>query len=129
RLVDQLSEGRLTSYRAWLQYEQIENRDYVPEIKPLVKRVTLDLNFDEIIDSALTEWQTGLSSMLQLHASVSKSSGEVTDGLILKLTQDDQKEAYSITGTNNKLILAGGSSRAILYGIFHLLRLIQQRAP
>lgn len=129
RLVDQLSEDRLTSYRAWLQYEQIENHDYVSEIKPLVKHVTLDLNFDEIIDSALTEWQTGLSSMLQLHASVSKSSGEVTDGLILKLTQDDQKEAYSITGTNNKLILAGGSSRAILYGIFHLLRLIQQRAP
>lgn len=128
RLVDQLSEEKLTSYRAWLQYEQIEDQDYLTKIKPFVQHVALEVNADEIIDNALIEWQKGLSSMLQLNASVSKDASEDT-GLVLDIAQDYQEEAYTIKGTDDKLTLTGGSSRAILYGVFHLLRLIQQRAP
>lgn len=128
RLVDQLSVEKLTSYRAWLQYEQIEDQDYLSKIKPFVQHVALKLNTDEIIDSALIEWQKGLSLMLQLNASASKDAVEAS-GLVLEIDQDYQEEAYAIKGTDHKLTLTGGSSRAILYGIFHLLRLIQQRAP
>ena len=39
RLVDQLSEEKLTSYRAWLQYEQIEDQDYLTKIKPFGKKI------------------------------------------------------------------------------------------
>lgn len=128
RLVDQLSEEKLTSYRAWLQYEQIKDQDYLSKIKPFVGHVALEVNVDEIIDNALIEWQKGLSSMLQLNASASKGAAEDT-GLVLKIAQDYQEEAYTIKGTDHKLTLTGGSSRAILYGVFHLLRLIQQRTP
>lgn len=128
RLVDQLSVEKLTSYRAWLQYEQIEDQDYLSKIKPFVQHVALKLNTDEIIDNALIEWQKGLSLMLQLNASASKDAVEAS-GLVLEIDQDYQEEAYAIKGTDHKLTLTGGSSRAILYGIFHLLRLIQQRAP
>ncbi|HHU19274.1 MAG TPA: alpha-glucuronidase [Bacilli bacterium] len=126
RLVDQLSEEKLTSYRAWLQYEQIENQDYVSKIKPFVQHVAVDLACDEIIDNALIEWQTGLSSMLQINASIIKD-GSIDKGLILKLDQDYQEDAYVIQASGDRLILTGGSSRAILYGIFHILRLIQQQ--
>lgn len=128
RLVDQLSEEKLTSYRAWLQYERIEDQDYLSKIKPFVGHVALEVNVDEIIDNALIEWQKGLSSMLQLNVSVSKDASEDA-GLVLGIAQTYQEDAYTIKGTDDKLTLTGGSSRAILYGVFHLLRLIQQRAP
>ncbi|GAA4077858.1 alpha-glucuronidase family glycosyl hydrolase [Amphibacillus indicireducens] len=127
RLVDQLSEEKLTSYRAWLQYEQIENQDYVSKIKPFVQHVAVDLACDEIIDNALIEWQTGLSSMFQINASIIKD-GSVDKGLVLKLDQDYQEDAYVLRASDDQLILTGGSSRAILYGVFHILRLIQRRA-
>lgn len=128
RLVDQLSEEKLTSYRAWLQYEQIKDQDYVSKIKPLVQHVAVDLVCDEIIDNALIEWQTGLSSMLKLNALITKDTN-VNKGLILKLDQAYQEDTYVIQASDDQLSLTGGSSRAILYGVFHVLRLIQQHIP
>lgn len=128
RLVDQLSEEKLTSYRAWLQYEQIKDQDYVSKIKPLVQHVAVDLVCDEIIDNALIEWQTGLSSMLKLNALITKDTN-VNKGLILKLDQAYQEDTYVIQASDDQLSLTGGSSRAILYGVFHVLRLIQQHVP
>lgn len=126
RMVDMLSEEMLTSYRAWLQYEPIEDQSYASTVRAYLKNVAVNLDCDEIIDNALIEWQTALGSMLQMNSAVEVGS-ELDQGLILKLDASYQEDTYTIDSSENLLTLTGGSSRAILYGIFHVLRLIQQR--
>ncbi len=126
RMVDMLSEEMLTSYRAWLQYEPIEDQSYASNVRAYLKNVAVNLDCDEIIDNALIEWQTALGSMLQMNSAVGVGS-ELDQGLILKLDASYQEDTYTIDSSENLLTLTGGSSRAILYGIFHVLRLIQQR--
>lgn len=126
RMVDMLSEEMLTSYRAWLQYEPIEDQSYASNVRAYLKNVAVNLDCDEIIDNALIEWQTALGSMLQMNSAVEVGS-ELDQGLILKLDASYQEDTYTIDSSENLLTLTGGSSRAILYGIFHVLRLIQQR--
>ncbi|BAM46404.1 alpha-glucuronidase [Amphibacillus xylanus NBRC 15112] len=126
RMVDMLSEEMLTSYRAWLQYEPIEDQSYASNVSAYLKNVAVNLDCDEIIDNALIEWQTALGSMLQMNSAVDVGS-ELDQGLILKLDASYQEDTYTIDSSENLLTLTGGSSRAILYGIFHVLRLIQQR--
>nr|WP_231841409.1 alpha-glucuronidase [Amphibacillus xylanus] len=121
-----LSEEMLTSYRAWLQYEPIEDQSYASNVSAYLKNVAVNLDCDEIIDNALIEWQTALGSMLQMNSAVDVGS-ELDQGLILKLDASYQEDTYTIDSSENLLTLTGGSSRAILYGIFHVLRLIQQR--
>ncbi|WP_051007543.1 alpha-glucuronidase [Amphibacillus xylanus] len=116
----------LTSYRAWLQYEPIEDQSYASNVSAYLKNVAVNLDCDEIIDNALIEWQTALGSMLQMNSAVDVGS-ELDQGLILKLDASYQEDTYTIDSSENLLTLTGGSSRAILYGIFHVLRLIQQR--
>lgn len=127
RLVDQLSEEKLTSYRAWLQYEEIEDVDYREQLKPMIRHVTLKLEGDEVIDRAMIEWQLGLTEMFSFSPSIGEIS-TIEQGLSLELDSSYQEEAYTMNGTETKIELIGGSSRAILYGVFHLLRLIQQRS-
>ena len=126
RMVDMLSEEMLTSYRAWLQYEPIEDHSYASNVRAYLKNVAVNLDCDEIIDNALIEWQTALGSMLQMNSAVGVGS-ELDQGFILKLDASYQEDTYTIDSSENLLTLTGGSSRAILYGIFHVLRLIQQR--
>ncbi|NMA90162.1 MAG: alpha-glucuronidase [Amphibacillus sp.] len=116
----------LTSYRAWLQYEPIEDHSYASNVRAYLKNVAVNLDCDEIIDNALIEWQTALGSMLQMNSAVGVGS-ELDQGFILKLDASYQEDTYTIDSSENLLTLTGGSSRAILYGIFHVLRLIQQR--
>lgn len=126
RVVDELSAERLTSYRAWLQYKEIEDQAYQQELKALLVHVSFKVERDETIDRALAEWQMALTEMLNFSPSVEQ--GVIADkGLLLEINPSYQEESYTINSSESKVELSGGSNRAILYGVFHLLRLIQQR--
>lgn len=127
RVVDQLSEEKLTSYRAWLQYKAIDDHKYRDQLKELLSRLTYEMDRDEIVDRAIVEWQMALGEMLNFSPSV-EGDTKADEGLTLDIDSSYPEESYTINGTDTKVELVGGSSRALLYGVFHLLRLIQQRA-
>lgn len=127
RVVDQLSEEKLTSYRAWLQYKAIDDHKYRDQLKKLLSRLTYEVDRDEIVDRAIVEWQMALGEMLNFSPSV-EGDTKADEGLTLEIDSSYPEESYTINGTDTKVELVGGSSRALLYGVFHLLRLIQQRA-
>jgi len=127
RVVDQLSEEKLTSYRAWLQYKAIDDHKYRDQLKELLSRLTYEMDRDEIVDRAIVEWQMALGEMLNFSPSV-EGDTKADEGLTLDIDSSYPEESYTINGTDTKVELVGGSSRGLLYGVFHLLRLIQQRA-
>ncbi|WP_067837935.1 alpha-glucuronidase family glycosyl hydrolase [Amphibacillus sediminis] len=124
RLVDQLSVDQLTSYRAWLQYRPIGNHAYSQEVKESLSEIIVETR-DEVIDRTLAEIQLALAEMINYCPAI-HSSAISTRGLYLKINPDYQEEAFTIKTEEERLILTGGTSRALLYGTFHLLRLVQQ---
>ncbi|MBM7542616.1 alpha-glucuronidase family glycosyl hydrolase [Amphibacillus cookii] len=126
-LVDQLEENQLTSYRAWLQYQAIKVQSYKQATTRYLSIVTVTKR-DEVIDRGLDELDVALDAMFGYQPAVHLADHNET-GLALLCDSSYQEEAYTIESTEQRISITGGSSRAILYGIFHLLRLIQQQEP
>ncbi|WP_017472993.1 alpha-glucuronidase family glycosyl hydrolase [Amphibacillus jilinensis] len=126
-LVDQLEENQLTSYRAWLQYQAIEVQSYKQATIRYLYTVTVTKR-DEVIDRGLDELNVALDAMFGYQPAIHLADHNEA-GLVLLCDSSYQEEAYAIESTEQRISITGGSSRAILYGIFHLLRLIQQQEP
>ncbi|MCZ0704278.1 alpha-glucuronidase [Natronobacillus azotifigens] len=126
RLVHSLTEDQLTSYRAWLQYNPINQQDYREEIMHLLSTICVK-DRNEVIDRALDELSFGLDQMIGYKPAVVRNE-EDRSMLIIMIDPTYKAEMYTINLNSEKSMLRGGSSRAILYGVFHLLRLIQQQS-
>ncbi|SEN88499.1 alpha-glucuronidase [Amphibacillus marinus] len=124
--VDGLSEKQLTSYRAWLQYQPILNQDYISDIKAQFSKISV-ADENEIISSCITELSVALKEMVGFTPVVDYQHTHKV-GLHLTINKALPEEAYQLNESQKVLRLSGGSSRALLYGTFHLLRLIQRQA-
>lgn len=126
QIVHGLKGEQLTSYRAWLQYSPIAQQDYREEVINLLREICVKER-DEVLDRALDELSLALDQMTGYKPAVVPTE-EGNPTLIITIDSTYQEEMFTINLTDEKNTLRGGSSRAILYGVFHLLRLIQQHA-
>ncbi|SDC21793.1 alpha-glucuronidase [Pelagirhabdus alkalitolerans] len=125
RLVDGLEEDQLTSYRAWLQYRSIGDEGYQKKVLSYFSSIHLDCNRDVIIDRALEEIQLAMFEMVGFSPNISQNGGS----FVINVDSNLAKEGFQVKSTDSGLTLTGGSSRAVLYGIFHILREIQSETP
>jgi alpha-glucuronidase len=138
-ITDILKAKHKESYAAWLQYKKIEDQATAKEYTQWCGRVTV-LGDSPVIESAKKELILGLSSMLGIHPGTSSeiqqsglviavkdSVGDLVDidskqlndeGYIIKTVRSDQK---------NTIFIVGKKEKGVLYGTFHLLRLMQNR--
>lgn len=104
----------------WLEYRKRQDRGNAE----LVKQVSLD-GFDAshpVIANALEELKRGAQGMLGC-TPVLLEKGEGGSGLCIVKAQRAE-ESYRLEGSKTAVILEAGSEKAVLYGIFHLLRVI-----
>ncbi|WP_445661542.1 alpha-glucuronidase family glycosyl hydrolase [Bacillus sp. FSL K6-3431] len=123
------------SYKAWLQYaRKIENKqkDYY---SAYFQAITY-FEESEVIDAAIQELARAVKGMLDISPDIKKGSiDEQSAGIILKVnstyvTKEQQRyskqlDAYQIKQDDEQIIISSGSDKGILYGVFHLLKIVQ----
>ncbi|MRH42779.1 alpha-glucuronidase [Aquibacillus halophilus] len=131
-------------YSCWLQYNKITDSKLIEEYLPYC----LSLSFTEdspIVRSAVEELADGVKSMLDkeptiynyfsndasiilgTYESINLSDYELSSDLFEKLNDESYVLKSVNKEGNNKILLVGKSDKGILYGAYHLLRLIQTR--
>lgn len=120
-------------YKAWLQYtlKNDKQKDYYSSYL----RVITYHQESEVIDAATKELSRAVKGMLGISPEIKKSSiDEQSEGVLLKLNSHTSKayqsfnkelDRYQIEQMGKQIIISSNSDKGILYGVFHLLRIIQ----
>ena len=128
--------GDEKSYKAWLMYDAVEDPSVLKEYQHYASELSV-AGQGAMLDSAVAELQLGIPGLLgqELKLSNGFSRGIVlgtVDALIeqgLSLNPAVYRglsdEGFLITATNTQLIISARTNRGLLYGAFHLLRLMQ----
>ena len=130
-----------TGYDLWLRYQPIQDQTLLGKYRQQISSMYVDGN-SETIRMAREELTNGLSAMLQQKFSSTSSTASAasliaargtsslltTAGIKELLTQTGE-EGFIIISKNisgkKRIIISGNTDKAILYGVFHFLRLIQ----
>src|SRR5690625_2586210 len=138
--------SNVKSYRAWLQYSEIEEKDLLDEYCALFSSVGVARN-TIITNSAIQELTLGVKSMFDAEPSVNFNSLQ-SASVILGTHYDIRLEDYGISSEifkklndegfliktvyNNgkqQILLIGKTDKGILYATYHLLRIMQCKKP
>ncbi|MDQ0194087.1 alpha-glucuronidase family glycosyl hydrolase [Paenibacillus wynnii] len=127
-------------YKAWLQYAPVDNLIIRNNYGRLLSQIVVDAELTGVVATAVEELLRGARSMLDvepaimteipkgsyLHIQIAKENAESgrKEGPRWKLERDafTLRQIQALEG--NRLELIGGSATGVLYGVFHLLRLI-----
>ncbi len=141
-----IDPSRKRGYQTWLQYEAIENNDLKDKYLELCSHITPATD-SLIVESAVRELKSGIESMLE-NTLTTQSYPYQGSSIVLASYEDIHLGDYKIsldaftdmndegyllkTATNSKskqddIIIIGKTDQGLLYGAFHLLRLMQTR--
>lgn len=111
--------------RLWLEYRKVDNYS----LREQFKYISIDgfKRENPVITNAFIEYKTGIKKMLDLNVEEVKIKDFETGLLILNSHNTAiNKGGYKLSWNNNSLILEAVEESGVLYGIFHVLRLIAQ---
>ena len=133
-------------YRLWLKYDQISDKTYLKECNTTLAGVMITGD-SPVMSAAHDELIAGLAGMTGrqvTEVSSLKTNGTLVAGtfrsslLIASLLPDVQpgatgEEGYIIrsvrSGGKKITVIASDGDRGVLYGVFHLLRLVSMQSP
>ncbi len=148
-----------TLYRAWLQYSPIQDAELREAYRRVLGTISLEGRRSELLDSAIEELRSGCRSLLDIEPELLLLGNEMPQlasnegiprGLQLRVqpaadnVQDLEEGDNSAPGKlgpegfrlqylgdslRERVILIGGSEKGLLYGVFHLLRLVAAQEP
>ncbi|EHB65856.1 alpha-glucuronidase family glycosyl hydrolase [Paenibacillus lactis] len=148
-----------TLYRAWLQYSPIQDAELREAYRRVLGTISLEGRRSELLDSAIEELRSGCRSLLDIEPELLLLGNEMPQlasnegiyrGLQLRVqpaadnVQDLEEGDNSAPGKlgpegfrleylegkgQERVILIGGSEKGLLYGVFHLLRLVAAHEP
>lgn len=146
KLPKNIDFSEVKGYRSWLQYSEIGNDDLRSKYLEFCSQITLATK-SLVIESAADELKSGIQSMLGINLETQEYPYQ--DSSIVLGTYEDinikdykispelfadmNEEGYLLKTTKssnnnqNDILVIGKSDRGILYGTFHLLRLMQTR--
>lgn len=139
-----------TLYKAWLQHSEVKDSELRTVYAQLLSNLVVEDQSSEVMVTAIRELKEGVSSSLGIQPEVtSKAVGNsyIRIGTVAEVTnwtelgtgervigntdrelRDLSSEGFSLrhveTEQGSYLTLIGGSASGVLYGVFHLLRLI-----
>ncbi|WP_054028450.1 alpha-glucuronidase family glycosyl hydrolase [Bacillus sp. FJAT-28004] len=130
------------TYKAWLNPLPIEDRQLIEDYSALFGQIVFDGETSVVLETAIKEFQNGIHTLIGITPEVKeKPEPEAcsffhikVDSVIMDSEKWAQgKDAYTLQYKYGEdhvyLSLTGGSDAAVLYGIFHLLRLLGARKP
>ena len=129
-------------YEFWLRYKKVTDEKILDEYKNLCKEIVISEE-SEILNSAKKELVLGISKMIDVKPTLSKVaniSGSIIISTLknsklinnlnlphdLNLTSQDGFRIFSLDHNKNFFtLIIGETDKAILYGVFYFLRLLQ----
>jgi len=130
-------------YRLWLRYDQINNPVLLSSYRKAITGIQIDEK-SAIFSSALSELKAGLGGLLNKEIPVLVMNSPFTGSLIagtprgnsfiasytnpqeMNMLGDDGYLIKSVgSGKNQHLLITANNDKGVLYGSFHLLRLLQ----
>ena len=130
-----------SGYKTWLRYQHIEDQALLTEYLKYCSAV-YPAGEGSIMTSALEELKSGFESILGKGPVIlSKAKGgSIIIGIIDKLPSgvyqipDNQlkilnSEGFIIKNTGRHLVITARTETGLLYGVFHLLRVMQMQQP
>ncbi|MDG5473686.1 alpha-glucuronidase family glycosyl hydrolase [Jeotgalibacillus sp. ET6] len=131
---DDIEKEQTSSYKAWLQYSPVK-KEYIDKSRLFLEEVALT-GLSEIRTSALNEISQALFSMTGTQPKIVLHGGDKAG--IIFATKDEKEilpdgfstdelrpEGYILHQEHNRMYVVGYCDKGLLYGVFHLLRLIQ----
>lgn len=124
-------------YELWLKYRLVENNTLNKQYKECLTSISISGN-SPTVSIIKDELSKGLKGLLEMEANYSTSNGssklviakkddlndQLNSALNKSLSQIGQ-EGFIIKTVNNQLVLTANTDIGLLYGTFHLLRLMQ----
>ena len=126
-----------TGYELWLRYQSVANAQYATQCKQVLRSLQV-YGSSPTLTAARTELEKGLNAMLGISLPLSNNGSlvlgkpenipAVSPAIKERLAKAGNEGFIIFTTTikgSKKTIISGNSDPAILYGVFHLLRLVQ----
>lgn len=110
----------------WLKYEKKQDKGNGAFIQQVVVR-----GFDTsslVIANALKELQAGVGGMLGISPKLSEEEAPKT-GMMIVRDSEIGSEGYRISVSEDVLTMEASDEKGVLYGVFHLLRVIAMEKP
>ena len=125
-------------YKLWLNYVKVSNetlrKSYEKQISSIVYQ-----SESPVIQSAVKELKTAFAAFTGNDLAIVRTTNESTGAVvlaygrdkalsILKITRELEalgRDGYMIRTVAGKIYILGNTDRGVLYGVFHLIRLIQ----
>lgn len=127
-------------YRLWLRWDKIGDEPLLKSYSKNIKFIRLN-GSSQIAQTARDELRSGLSCLLgqEIGQELGKTAGGVIGGLtgdkeISNLVGEEDlgkiaEEGFLVRWDGKRIILAARDDRGLLYGVFYLLRHLQQEFP
>ncbi|MBE6054401.1 MAG: alpha-glucuronidase [Clostridium sartagoforme] len=120
-------------YLCWLKYKEIKDSSY----KEYLKNIVFSFKISKVIESAILELQTALEHAYEESTiqNIYREENKVTVNKYIKIEIKDKKtlkeNGYEIQkilleGHKSFIRIVGYDENGVLYGVFHLLRLMEQ---
>lgn len=125
-------------YKAWLRYDEIQDQIWLAENKSWLTSITV-LETSPIIESAKRELVEAISRFTGQNPTVYTKHKKIPTIVLMTIDRLDETIDFSLHDDGyliqtrdyngaSSIIIAGKTDKGILYGSFHLLRLIQTKA-
>ena len=125
-------------YKLWLNYTKVSNERLCEYYANQISSVTYQSE-SPIIQSAVKEIKTAFSALTGKDISALRTVNESAGAIILAFGRDKAisnlktgrelaelgKDGYMIRSSAGKTYILGNTDKGVLYGVFHLIRLIQ----
>ncbi|MCX6326832.1 MAG: alpha-glucuronidase family glycosyl hydrolase [Bacteroidia bacterium] len=130
-----------TGYKVWLRYQAIDDKELSADYLKYCS-IIYQAGSSDILSSSANELKSGLKEMLGAEPVISTSTNinSIIIGTIDKIPSSIYKipdsqarslnqEGYIIKNTGKHIIITAKNEVGVLYGTFHLLRLMQMKEP
>ena len=125
-------------YNLWLNYSKVNNERLRGNYISQISSVTYQSD-SPIIQSSVKELKTAFSALTGKDISAARNASESAEAIVLAFGRDKAiaslkatrelaelgKEGYIIRSSAGKTYILGNTDKGVLYGTFHLIRLIQ----
>ena len=125
-------------YKLWLNYTKVEHEtlreSYTKQISSVVYQ-----SESSVIQSSVKELKTALSTLIGKDIATTRTTNESIGAIVLAFGRDKAisnlkatreleklgKDGFMIRTASGKIYILGNTDKGVLYGAFHLIRLIQ----
>jgi alpha-glucuronidase len=113
-------------YRLWLKFDLLKNNLRKAEYQRYAGFISSEFSESPVMATAQKELKRGVEGMLGVQIPAGK---KMTGGIVFKKDASVAREGYVIQTRNSNIYISASDDKGILYGVFELLRQMQQENP